>query len=310
MIEDNQDYIYLFKKKMMSRQAHRIHFECVDRLGSALKHVEKGPYDLILLDLFLPDSNGLETFRKIHAEAPHIPILILTGFDDEEVAIRAIQEGAQDYLIKGTTNGELLQQMIRFAVERHKILEKWKKSWKDEYFLATHDPLTHLPNRSLFEDMLGQSINEAGRHQQKEKLAIFFLDLDHFRRINDSLGHETGDVILQEVAHRLKTCLREEDTVARLGGDTFAILTRHLHKIEDASRVARRITQLFETPFPIANHLHTISASMGISTYPMDGANRMALIKNADTAMYHCKTLGGKGFHHYHLIQGNERTAL
>ena len=164
-------------------------------------------------------------------------------------------------------------------------------------YLAYHDGLTTLPNRSLFSKLLGQSINQA--HRYKRHLAVLFLDLDRFKHINDTLGHEAGDQLLQEVATRLKACLRESDTVARLGGDEFVVLLPELDEMDYVATVAQKILSAVARPFVLLGQEFRVTASIGISVYPQDGLDEQTLTKNADIAMYQAKEEGKNNFQFY-----------
>ena len=157
-------------------------------------------------------------------------------------------------------------------------------------YLATRDPLTELPNRVLFNDRLGQGIVAARRTGQS--LALLFIDLDRFKNINDSLGHQVGDLLLKEVGNRMHGCIRKGDTLSRLGGDEFVVTLEGLQQAEDASQVAAKIIKALSRPFEIAGHTLNTSCSIGISIFPLDADDDRALMKNADTAMYHAKDKG------------------
>ena len=150
--------------------------------------------------------------------------------------------------------------------------------------LANFDSLTALPNRTLFYDRLEQAISRATWH--KRSVAVLFLDLDHFKMINDTLGHAFGDLLLKRVAERLMHCIREGDTVAPLGGDEFVIMPDSLKESQDALLVAQKIIESLSSPFKLERRELFITTSMGISLYPNDGENCESLLKNTDTAMY------------------------
>jgi diguanylate cyclase (GGDEF)-like protein/PAS domain S-box-containing protein len=156
--------------------------------------------------------------------------------------------------------------------------------------LAYHDALTNLPNRLLFKDRLTVALSHANR--EGSRLAVLFLDLDRFKVINDSLGHNIGDQLLQAVAVRVQTCVRESDTVARLGGDEFTVLLPNLHRSDDAAPIAQKIIEAIRYPFHIEGREFYSTTSIGISLFPEDGTDAETLIKNADTAMYQAKELG------------------
>jgi diguanylate cyclase (GGDEF)-like protein len=177
-------------------------------------------------------------------------------------------------------------------------------------YLAEHDPLTGLPNRLLFRDRLGQTIVQARRN--REGVGILFIDLDRFKDINDSLGHEVGDRLLVVVAEKLKRCLREGDTVGRLGGDEFVVNLPSLPGPVAAESIARKILEMLRQPFIInAQELH-VTASIGVSLYPIDGAEPEELMRAADTAMYHAKERGRDQYQFFtaRLNEGAQRRIL
>ncbi len=163
--------------------------------------------------------------------------------------------------------------------------------------LAYYDTLTGLPNRSLFSDRLAVALGHANRHRYK--LAILFLDIDRFKQINDSLGHTVGDRLLKIVSTRIRSAIREEDTVARFGGDEFTVLIHIIGKIEDAGKIAQKILDALKTPITIDERDFVVTSSIGISVYPLDGADGETLIRNADTAMYRAKDLGRNSYQFY-----------
>lgn len=165
-----------------------------------------------------------------------------------------------------------------------------KRAEEQIEFHAYHDVLTHLPNRKLFTDRLTQNLTHARR--SGKSLAVMFVDLDHFKSINDTLGHTAGDELLLEMARRLRACVREDDTVARLGGDEFTIVLSELRHPEDAVTVAEKIIAAVQKPMSIAGMPIEASASIGIALYPVDGSDPESLLRNADSAMYRAKEAG------------------
>ncbi len=185
-------------------------------------------------------------------------------------------------------------------------------------YLATHDALTDLPNRSLFTARFSQALKRANRHHYQ--VALLFLDLDHFKNINDTLGHDIGDHLLVKVVERIKSCLRGIDILARLGGDEFTIILEDI-TTENVIGIANKICQSFTQPFLLNDHNVFITTSMGISIYPEDGKDMQVLLKNADMAIYRAKECGRNTFEFYtdelndkvvkkHTIETNLRTAL
>lgn len=178
-------------------------------------------------------------------------------------------------------------------------------------YQAHHDPLTGLPNRTLFENRLQAALN--GQQESGRQGAVLFLDLDRFKHINDSLGHPVGDLLLKDIAVRLKQQLRDVDTVARLGGDEFIILLPGLQQPGDAQHLANKLLDCFTPPFQAGEHEFFISASIGTSLYPQDGTDVATLVKNADAAMYRSKAKGRNRVESYTrdlTVQANERVAL
>ena len=171
-------------------------------------------------------------------------------------------------------------------------------------FMARFDPLTSLPNRTMTLDRMGQTITQAGR--DNAPVGVLFVDLDRFKMVNDTLGHSAGDEVLLQVAQRLQTCVRPGDTVGRLGGDEFAIALANLAKAEDAGSVARKIDEALSKPFEAEGQQIYVSASIGISIFPIDGADPDTLLKNADTAMYRAKE-SGRNTYQFYLAKMNLR---
>ncbi|MDR3578535.1 MAG: EAL domain-containing protein [Oryzomonas sp.] len=256
-------------------------------IESAIQLVTDKFFDVILLDLTLPDSFGIETLRRMHNHAPDIPIIVLTGIADDTMALAAMRHGAQDYLIKGQLDINLLSRAIRYTIERKRAEAEIKK-------LAYYDALTGLPNRVLFSDRLKQAIVMAER--DKKGLALLYLDLDRFKYINDTLGHAYGDRLLKISANRIQGCLRGSDTVARIGGDEFVVILPLLSGTEDVPKVAYKILETLRKPVQFENHTIYTSASIGIALYPKNGSTVDELLKNADISMYQAKETGRNNY--------------
>ncbi len=387
-------------------------------MGEAEQHLSEHAVDIILVDLGLQDAHGLGAVRRAHAAAPRIPLVVITGLDDELQATQALQEGAQEHLIKGQIEARGLLRALRYAVER-KVMDEalfeekeraqvtlncigdavictdtsgnitflniaaekstgWSRQEAagrpmDEVFRvveganrdtrpnsmqlavahdrvvhvssnctlltrdgteipiedsvapihdrdgrttgavivfrdvsaaramamqmahsAEHDFLTGLPNRLLLNDRGTRAITLAQRH--RKQVAILFLDLDGFKHINDSLGHSTGDKLLQSAAKRLLKCVRDSDTVSRQGGDEFVVLLSELEHPEDAAISARRMLDAVAASHSIDHYELHVTTSIGVSVYPDDGMDAETLIKNAETAMYQAKEDGRQDF--------------
>jgi diguanylate cyclase len=255
----------------------------VERLVDARQELMKGDTSCVLLDLSLPDARRLEALMQLRTAAPEVPIVILSGLQDEMLAVKAVQEGAQDYLIKGRVDSDQLSRSISYAIER-------KQSELQLAHQAMHDTLTGLPNRALFYDRLTHALAWARRHEST--FAVLFLDLDRFKLINDSLGHEVGDQVLIEVARRLDDALRSSDTAARFGGDEFIILCEDITDEQQAVRIAERIVRSIERPLELENDSTFITASIGIVVAGETDSDPEVLIREADAAMYRAKKRG------------------
>ena len=369
----------------------------------------------VVLDLLLPDVQGIEAFERLYRVAPQVPILVLCTAQTEAIARIAVQSGAQDYLLKENLDsylvGKALRNMIQRAANCQALLAERERArvtldcigdavvssdadgritylngvaeamtgWtlaaaaerpveevlrliesttrarvrnpmavalrdkmtvgltancvligrdgKETFiedsaapiydrwgqltgavmvfhdvsatqalarrmsFLAQHDSLTELPNRTLLHDRLTQCLAFTRRHPEK-KLAVLFVDIDGFKSINDSLGHALGDLLLQSVARRLLGCVRKSDIVSRLGGDEFVVLLPELRHTRDAVAVAENILRALRAPHRVKRQLLRITGSIGIATFPEDGADADLLMSNADQAMYHAKASG------------------
>src|SRR3954453_20163411 len=209
LIEDNPGDARLIREMIAEdpRAPFTIHF--ADRLAKGLEQLSAGEITLIILDLSLPDSYGLETFTKVYTHAPAVPIIVLTGHDDDALALSAVKGGAQDYLVKSRLDRELLLRSMHYSIERKRYQVQLEHQ-------ANYDALTGLPNRNLLHDRLKQSVYA---QRMQRALAVVSIDLDHFKFVNDTLGHSVGDMLLKGMAQRLQGVLRDGDTVARLGGD-------------------------------------------------------------------------------------------
>jgi len=285
LIEDNPGDVKLVETLLEANHNANKHFDliCVGLLSEAFPVLEQGGIAAILLDLGLPDGDGLDSLTQIYAAAPTIPIVVLSAQEDELLAIQSVQLGAQDFLVKSGISELALRRSLYYAIERKNLLEQLQ-------YLAHYDVLTGLANRKLFYDRLKQDI--VGARRSQKSLALIFLDLNDFKLINDSLGHRSGDDLLKEVAKRLQNCIRTTDCAARMGGDEFTLVLNDLNTAEDAALIADKILRALSEPLTLNGQQVTTHASLGIAIYPDDCADIESLIGAADAAMYQAKEAG------------------
>ena len=303
LIEDNPGDARLIREMLAEHPAAPFRLDCADRLSRALEMLAASDTRLILLDLSLPDSHGLETFAKVYAHSPKVPIIVLTGNDDQTIALSAVKTGAQDYLVKGRLDPELLVRSMHYSIERKRYQEELEHQ-------ANYDSLTGLPNRSLLRDRLRQAVFA---QRDLRSMAVVFIDLDHFKFVNDSLGHSTGDQLLKRVAERLRSVVRDGDTVSRLGGDEFVLILNDQVHDDTIYRALQRIARRVSEPMLLDGKEISITCSAGISLYPQDGPDVETLLKNADAAMYRAKEHGRNNFQFYTVEMNrivSERLAL
>jgi diguanylate cyclase (GGDEF)-like protein/PAS domain S-box-containing protein len=414
LIENRAEEARLVRAIVNSSTSTVFELTHVESVSDAERYLVPGSVDIVLMDLGLADLPGLEAVRRVRAAVPRVSIVLLSDADDEAIAMQAVQEGAQDYLIKGQieprelirallnsverkiiekalflekeraqatlacigdavictdmsgyitflnpvaermtgwplkdATGRLMSETFRIvdAITRDSILDPMAKASSQnragnlptncvlirrdgyEVFIedsvapirdregqvtgaiivfrdvtatrmleerlthsAEHDFLTGLPNRMLLNDRVSQAIALARRNVGRA--AVLFMDLDGFKHINDSLGHQIGDKLLQSVAMRLLACVRAPDTVSRFGGDEFVVLIQELRHPEDAGTTAGRLLKAMANVHLIEQHEIHLTVSIGVSIYPRDAKDAETLIRSADTAMYLAKKKG------------------
>ena len=283
LVEDNPGDQRLVKEMLEECGHGHFHLFIAEQISTAAALLDREQVDIILLDLRLPDSQGLDSLVKIRALAPDVPVVVLSHVEDEALAVRAVASGAQDFLVKAHINGPLLSRSLRYALERRQLQEHL-------HHLAHHDALTGLPNRKLFYDHLTRGIARARRHNRP--LAVMLVDLNGFKAVNDTHGHHVGDELLKQVAWRLASCLRSSDCVARLGGDEFILFVADLNEMGHAAVVAQKLVEVMAPACVVDDLEFPVRASIGISQYPQDGDDFETLLKAADSAMYEAKNLG------------------
>lgn len=356
-------------------------------LEGALEALGRDTFCLILADLNVSDSQGLATLSRILAVSD-TPVAVISGLENETMALDVMQLGAQDYLYKSEVTQRALHRLIRYSIERQRVHGRyqqllwqspdailvvddlgkilWANPAANELFKrgrsgrsplmgksfgypitgqgtieietgdqcvlemrqvstqwlgrfahivglrditehkrlqeqlqheAQHDVLTGLANRALLEDRLDFALRKARRNE--EVVALMMLDLDRFKMINDTLGHDAGDALLKQVADKLVSTVRDCDTVARFGGDEFVVLAENIHDAESAGKLAKKILTALEEPFDFADTLHVVTTSIGIALFPKDGLKVKSLMKHADNALYRAKE-GGRNLYQFY----------
>ncbi|HEU4709673.1 MAG TPA: EAL domain-containing protein [Methylophilaceae bacterium] len=291
----------------------------------ALRHLLNEQFAVIILDVSMPGMDGFETAEIIHSHprSSSTPIIFVTAhFADEMNRLKGYELGAVDYLITpiipkilkskvevfvdlakknmeleaktqelAELNKDLQVKQMRELKRTNKALEAEinvrRKAEERAHELAIKDPLTSLYNRRSLIERLEEAIAHAKR--SKEQIALMFMDMDRFKSINDTLGHDVGDGLLQQLSTRISSAVRESDIVARLGGDEFVVLMQGMSSYTDAGKVARKIIEATTPSFAVGAHKIRTSVSIGISLFPQDGDNPQLLMRNADLAMYHAK---------------------
>jgi diguanylate cyclase (GGDEF)-like protein len=288
LLADDDPSIRLMVRHVLESEDYDI-VEAADGL-EAIKAVEKHHPALILLDAVMPGLDGFSTCQQIKDRGhTDIPVIMITGLDDDASVERAYDVGAIDYITKP----------IKWAVLKHRVRSVVAKviAERKVELLAYRDSLTDLPNRLLFADRLEQSLVRAER--LREGVALMLIDIDDFKLVNDSFGHEAGDKLIQAIGKLLSKSLRRADTVARLGGDEFAIIVDNIDGYDDVVSIANNLTTVLEHNVRLDDQETHTSASVGIALFPEDGADAGTLMKNADTAMFRAKENGRGSFQFY-----------
>lgn len=259
------------------------HIHHVTRIADAMGMLHSRQFDVVLLDRSLPDADGLSGLKAVQSQSPSLPIIFVTGYADEATALESISHGAQDYLLKDKLEAATVARAIHFAIMR-------KQLERDLFVKANFDALTGMANRSLFLNRLEVALAKQKRYPTN--LAVMYMDLNGFKRINDTYGHAMADTLLQQVAERLHQQLRPYDTLARFGGDEFVVLLDDIPNDAACEAVARKFIASVTQPFALESEIH-VGISIGIATC-MGGqaCDSQQLLKQADAAMYQAKEQG------------------
>lgn len=270
----------------------------VDNAASAISLARQQHFDVILLDFRLPDRDGIEVLMELrHTNNYEVTVVMLSRQDDEKLAELAIKQGAQDFLLKDEVSPRRLIRAVHQARHRHQLEEDLRLSHEKLRQLAEQDTLTGLANRYEFECALQLAISKAQR--DKSQVAVLLLDIDRFKQVNDTFGHDVGDDLLIEVSRRLQVVVRDSDLLARIGGDEFVVLMHDLSEINQATILANRIVAAFTKPMSFYNTDWVVTTSVGIAVLGDGANNAVDLLKCADIAMYRAKQEGRNQAHFY-----------
>ena len=303
LIIDDDKAIRLFVEAFFDEAGHNT--TVADCGETALDLYDKQHFDLIVTDVVMSGLDGFQTVDIIRKRSIEwIPVIFMTSNKEDDALQKGINAGGGFYLPK-----PLKPTLIKLYID---VMEKINDMRTELTYKAKYDELTGLPNRNLFNDRLNTSIKRSQR--TKTKIAILFMDLDHFKSINDLMGHSAGDALLVETARRLQDCVRDSDTVCRNGGDEFVIMLPDLENIDGIDVVVNNILTTLAKPFLLGDKQNSfISASIGVSVYPDDASDVESLYKTSDTAMYKAKDEGRNNCYYYNQELGDsvyKRTVL
>jgi diguanylate cyclase len=263
LVEDYPDFARIVNHLLVSERQPKFEIENAQSLSEALQKLNRQFFDLILLDLGLPDSQGMDTFDQIAALHKKIPIVILSGMDDENLSLALVKKGAQDYIVKNDIDERFFARILKHALERYdqqKQVEELNEKLERLSFL---DPLTELLNRRGLQRVLLRELEFFNR--EGSNLMVILLDLDNFKPINDAFGHAVGDIVLKEIAQILRNTVRTTDYVSRIGGDEFLILLPNTRSVEAVHLSERMRLAINRSPVVMASgEIVRASASFGV----------------------------------------------
>jgi diguanylate cyclase (GGDEF)-like protein len=275
---------------LSSAQESRYQLLWCEQLESGLSEVVSGNYDVILLDCQLRPDIALTLLQTAIDHGCKLPIIAITDTIQSPVARRAIDTGALDFLAIENLDSYILSRCMAYAVDKREVDKKIAE-------LGLYDPLTGIPNRLLFFQSMAESIEEAKAEQRT--LALLLINLDGFKRVNESYGTEAGDQMVATMAQRLSSCVRKSDNVARVGGDEFTLVLDDCSGQDDVTLVAKKVIDVMSVPFTVDGQPLVISCSIGIAIYPEAGNNVDGLLKRANMALTEAKTQRGSQYKFY-----------
>ena len=286
IVEDSVDDTELLLHELR-RGGYEPTYTRVENAEAMQAELSKQQWDIVISDFSLPKFDAFAALELLHGTRQDIPFIIVSGTIGEDRAVKAMKLGAHDYILKATLK-RLVPAVERELREAHARLDQLKAN-ETIFRLAFIDPITNLPNRFRFRELVQEAV-ETGKHD-KQTIALLLMDLDNFRDVNDTLGHDRGDSLLQQVGLRLRSALFKHDVVARIGGDEFGILLPHLAAADDILRVIQNIHDSLSMSFMIEGIPIVVEASIGVALMPEHADNADTLLQRADIAMYHAKQM-------------------
>lgn len=296
IVDDNPEDRMVFKRyiKRGLQQDEEPTFIESDRVKDAIKQILEHNFDCILLDYKLPDMTGNEMLKEIQNESKITPpIIMLTGQKKLELAVEALKLGAEDYLVKDEITQDSICRIIQNAADKNSLKKQIADKENEIKQLAYFDYLTQLPNRFSIESTI--------RHLVKDGVdfTVVLVDLDRFKNVNDTLGHEIGDLLIKEVSTRMQNKFQTNVVISRLGGDEFILLRKESESHSIIEDFANDLINIFKKPFIIEQYQLNIQPSIGIANFPSAGQTAVELMKNVDIAMFKSKEKGGNQYSFY-----------
>lgn len=291
LVEDNEGDAYLIQEMLERESAREFSLSHAPTLEIAEPQYRSHLFNVLLLDFNLPGLSGMEAIEKVRTDLPGMPIIVMTGLDDEKRALSIMQHGVQDYIVKGQYGNNILPRAIRYAIER--------KQFENRVIELVHfDQITGLINREVFLERLEGAISLAD--QNGMPLAVLLLSLRHFKEVTATLGHEVGNELLKAAAVRLKECLMKQDALARLEGAEFILyIAGNLAAPENLEHFSGQLIDAIVRPFDINGHSISLGCSIGVAPFPGGSVEEIDLFKHANIALHRAKQTPENGFHFY-----------
>ncbi len=290
LIEDEPGDALLFEEILHDDPDSNFKLTHLSRVEDIAKLDKLYIYDAVILDMGLPGVSGMDAIAHVQKLCPSLPLIVLSGLNDDKKALQAVSVGVQDYLVKGESSGEVVRRSIRYAVQRKRYEQKIAH-------LTQYDQLTGLQNTALFNSELQKTIREC--RKSDKVLALYMIDIDSFKEVNDLYGHDVGNSVLIEVASRLKSLCGDVHFAARLGNDEFVFAQVTDNITQTGDEFAAHLDTLIAQPCYIGDHIVQVQVSIGIATYPDSGKDARSLLHHAQIALYRAKEQQHQIYEHF-----------